>query len=341
MPHHRVIAPLFGVLALASLACSSEPVGSGTGGAGGSGATAGTAGIAGANRGGNGGTGGGNGLGGTSCSIEGGAGGEGGDVPSGPATCDATSYADASIPSVMVGKVTITVHETDGAPVVGTPVTVCGVDVCSNLEHTDPDGSASVKLTSAVTKPALKFGDGLAYAELAVLLDDAADGASFPDLTLPALPAEGSPIAACTTSRSNGVELTLAPNATFTLDQFPPYDTADSRAFRAAELPPDQFPDGIDHGAGLERLFALAPLGAVICPPAELRLPNVANWEPGTRVEFLVQGFGVGIEDGDQPFAPYGDWQSVATGVVDASGETLRTTHGGLPIISNVGVRRL
>jgi hypothetical protein len=213
--------------------------------------------------------------------------------------------------------------------------------VCSNLEHTDTDGVAVVNLRSAVTKPALKFGDGLAHAELAILLEDAEAGAVFPELTLPALPAEGAPIAACGTARSNGAELTLAPNATFTLDILPPYDTADSRAFRAAELAPEQFPDGIDHGAGLERIFTLAPLGAVICPPAELRLPNVAGWEPGTRVEFLVQGFGVGLEDGDQPFAPYGEWQSVATGVVDAHGETLRTTNGGLPIISNVGVRRL
>ena len=332
MPHLRVIAPLLGVLAFA---CSSEsPVASGNaGGSGGTAGSAGLAGLAGANRGGN------AGLGGSSCSAEGG---EGGNVASdGPATCDIPSYADASIPSVRVGKVTITVHDTDGAPVVDTPVTVCGVDVCSSLEHTDTDGVAVVSLTSAVTKPALKFGDGLVHAELAVLLADATDGAAFPDLTLPALPADGAPIFACGTASSNGAALRLAPNATFTLDNFPPYDTPESRAFRAAELPPDQFPDGVDHGAGLERIFTLAPLGAVICPPAELSLPNVAGWEPGTRVEFLVQGFGVGVEDGDQPFAPYGEWQSVAKGTVDASGETLRTTSGGLPIISNVGVRRL
>ena len=337
MLRFRVTAPLLGVIALA---CSSEGVSPGAAGAGGGGGTAGDAGVAGANRGGAGGTaGGGAGLAGTSCSADGG---EGGNVD-GPASCEIPSYPDATLASVMVGKVTITVHDTDGVLVVGTPVTVCGVDVCSHLEHTDTDGVAVVNLMSAVKKPALKFGDGLVHAELAILLDDAEAGVVLPDLTLPALPAEGAPISACGTARSNGAELTLAPNATFTLDIFPPYDTADTRAFRAAELPPEQFPDGIDHGAGLERIFTLAPLGAVICPPAELRLPNVAGWAPGTRVEFLVQGFGFLVQgfDVDQPFAPYGEWQSVATGVVDARGEMLRTTSGGLPIISNVGVRRL
>jgi len=339
MLHFRVTAPLLGVIALA---CSSEAVNPGaSGGAGGSAGTAGNAGRAGANRGGGGGTAGGGtggaGLGGNTCSAEGGEGG----ARTEPASCEIPSYADATLASTMVGKVTIAVHDTDGAPVVDAPVTVCGVDVCSNLEHTDTDGVAVVNLRSAVTKPALKFGDGLAYAELAILLDHAEAGADFPDLTLPALPGDGAPISACATARSNGAELTLAPNATFTLDTLPPYATPDSRAFRAAELPPEQFPAGIEHGAELELIFTLAPLGAVICPPAELRLPNTAGWEPGTRVEFLVQGFGVGVEHGDQPFAPYGEWQSVATGVVDASGETLRTTSGGLPIISNVGVRRL
>ncbi|HSU40898.1 MAG TPA: hypothetical protein VLJ38_15065 [Polyangiaceae bacterium] len=338
MLRFRVTAPLLGVIALA---CSSEGVSPGAAGAGGSGGTTGDAGVAGANRGGGGGTAGsgrgGAGVDGTTCSAQAGEGGNG----DGPASCDMPSYADATVASVMVGKVTITVHDTDGMPVVGTPVTVCGVDVCSHLEHADTEGVAVVNLMSAVKKPALKFGDGLVHAELAILLEDAEAGVVFPDLTLPALPAQGAPISACNTARSNGAELTLAPNATFTLDILPPYDTADTRAFRAAELPPEQFPDGIDHGAGLERIFTLAPLGAVICPPAELRLPNVAGWEPGTRVEFLVQGFGTGLEDGAQPFAPYGEWQSVATGVVDAHGETLRTTSGGLPIISNVGVRRL
>jgi hypothetical protein len=324
------------LLAALALACSSEtampPAAAGAGGGGTTGAagTTGTAGHAGRA-----GAGGSAGLASMNCEA-----GNGG-ATDGPATCDMPSFADPTLESVSVGKVTIAVHDTDGAVVVGTPVTVCGVDVCSQLEHTDSDGVAVVTLDSTVTKPALKFGDGLEYAELAILLDQPENGAHFSDLTLPALPAEGDPISACATARSNGVELTLAANATFTLDILPPYDTEGSRAFRAAELPPDRFPDGLDHGAGLERIFTLAPLGAVICPPAQLRLPNTAGWAPGTRVEFLVQGFGVGNEDGDQPFAPYGEWQRVATGVVAANGETLVTTSGGLPIVSNVGVRRL
>jgi len=259
-----------------------------------------------------------------------------------PVTCAAPSYADPSLESQTIGRVTLFVYDLDGAPVFDTPVTVCGVDVCSNIQHTDDYGKAVVTLSSPLTKPALKYGDGLEHAELALLLEHDADA----DLTIlgvhtPALPTEGSPIAAGARSESGGASLTLPSNATLTLDPLPPYDTEDSRAFRAAELAPDLIPVGLDHGAGLERVFTLAPLGAVMCPEAKLTLPNSAAWEPGTAVEFLVEGFGVGTEDGDQPYAPYGEWQGVATGVVDEQGESLVMTSGGLPIISNVGVRRL
>jgi hypothetical protein len=256
-----------------------------------------------------------------------------------PVTCDEPTYADATLMGGETGTVTLTVHDPDGAAVVGTPVTVCGVNVCSDIKHTDMDGTTSVPaISAAVIKPALKFGDALTYAELAILLDDPAKGGVFSELTLPALPATGDPILPGGTATSNGVTLTLTKDATFKFIDNLTYTTPDSQALRAAELTPDHFPDGLDHGAGLERIFTLAPLGAKICPPATLSLPNSAAWDPGTSVEFLVQGLQV---EEDEPFAPYGEWQSVATGVVDPSGATLVTTLGGLPIVSNVGVRRL
>ena len=259
-----------------------------------------------------------------------------------PVTCEEPSYADPALEPQTIGKVALFVYDLDEAPVQGAPVTVCGIDVCSNLEHTDDYGKAVVTLSSPLTKPALKFGDALEHAELAILLDHDADSAlSFPSLHTPALPVEGSPLGAGKRAESGGVLLTLAANATFTLDNLPPYDTDESRTFRATELLPDAIPAGLDHGAGLERVFTLAPLGAVMCPAATLTLPNSAGWDSGTAVEFLVQGFGVGVEKGDQPYAPYGEWQAVATGVVDAAGEHLVMTSGGLPVISNVGVRRL
>jgi len=117
----------------------------------------------------------------------------------------------------------------------------------------------------------------------------------------------------------------------------PPYDTEDGQAFRAVEFPIDRVPAEVDHGHALELVFALAPLGATLCPPARLELPNSAGWAPGTAVEFLLEGFGV---TDLQFWAPYADWAVFATGEVDASGEKLVTLSDGLPLISNVGVRR-
>ncbi len=240
--------------------------------------------------------------------------------------------------ATAVGQVSITVHDTDGAPVVKKPVMVCGTNLCSDIEQTDADGSASVPaIDSGMIKPVLKFGDGLTYAELAILLDDPEAGGTFSDLTLPALPAEGAPMRAGASATSNGVTLTLATNATISGIDNITYTTPDSQALRAAELPLASFPPGLDHGAGLDLVFTLAPLGATLCPPAQLSLPNTAGWPPGTGIEFFVQG----LQIGDEPFAPYGEWQNVATGVVDDSGATLVTKTGGLPIIANVGVRPL
>jgi hypothetical protein len=198
-----------------------------------------------------------------------------------------------------------------------------------------------VRLSDPVRKPAFKYGDGLVHAELALLLPESEEDLDLGTLHLPALPAVGSPIEPGVPAESGGATLTLPAGGVLTLDAFAPYDSAENRAFRAAELPPELFPDGLDHGQELERVFALAPLGAELCPVATLSLPNAAGWDAGTEVEFLLQGFGVGLVEGDQPFAPYGDWEPFATGVVSDDGATLDMTDGGLPIISNVGVRRL
>jgi hypothetical protein len=253
-----------------------------------------------------------------------------------PVTCEETDFGDPSLPTVSVGEVSVTLHDSDDAPIVGQPVMVCGAYVCGSIAHTDDTGAAAATVGGPTIKPALKFGDALTYPELAILLDDPAKGATFPVLTLPAFPSDGAPLTPGTSATSNGVTLTLDTNASVLLDTTT-YMTPDQQAFRAVELAPDRIPAGLDAGAGLEQVFALAPVGAEPCPAAALTLPNSAGWDPGTAVEFLIEG----LQVVDQPYAPYGDWQSIGTGAVDDSGATLVLTSGTLPIISNVGVRRL
>ncbi len=248
---------------------------------------------------------------------------------------------DRSLPALEVGEVTATVRTTDDAPAVEALVLVCGVNVCTRPKYTDARGEVTISVEAATQKPALKYGDGFKFGEVALLFDASADGTDFGTVYTPELPTAGAPIVAGTRAESSGVALTLAANGRMELDPFEPYDTENGRAFRAAQFAADQWPEGLAHGAELELVFTLAPLGARLCPSAALELPNSAGWPAGTAVEFSVQGLDAGVDSGAQLFAPYGEWQAIAQGEVDATGERLVMTEGALPVISNVGVRRL
>jgi hypothetical protein len=269
-------------------------------------------------------------------------GGAAGDGDVEPAACEAgPGYVDLSYPESSVGEVTLTVLTADDAPASDALVEVCGINVCTRPKYTDEHGTVDVSVESPTQKPALKVGDAFVYGELAVLFEPDAGGTDFGTVHTTKLPETGDPIAPGKRSESGGVALTLAANGRMELDPFEPYDTEDGRAFRAAELTKDLWPTGLDHGAKLELVFTLAPMGGRLCPSAPIELPNSAGWKPGTEVEFLLQGLDAGVDSGAQLFAPYGEWQSFGTGKVDASGERLVQTKGGLSMISNVGVRRL
>jgi hypothetical protein len=256
-----------------------------------------------------------------------------------PAVCDeGPNYADDTLPAKDVGTVSARLVSDGGEPAADVLVTVCGVDVCSRPEHSDAEGDVAVSFTTPVKKAAFKYGDGLVYAEFALPLEDVADGIELGELHLPRFPATGSPIVPGRRSESNGVSIELADNASTDVDELlPPFDTAEASAFRAVEMPLERLPAAVDNGHELELVFALAPLGAALCPPAALELPNLRGWAPGTAVEFLLEGFGV---TDLQFWAPYADWAVFATGEVTADGERIATIGDGLPLISNVGVRR-
>jgi len=325
---------LLGLLALAS-GCGSDPVsetpdaGSGMGGTGVTGGTSmGGSSTAGAL------------VGGTGGADNGGSGATGGTATK-PAKCeDGPGYVDLSFPALDVGTVTVTVLTPDDEPAADALVEVCGVNVCTRPMYTDENGDVGISVESPTQKPALKFGDAYTYGELALLFDVDADGNDFGTVYVPRLPADGAPLAPGERAESGGVAVTLPDNGRIELDPFPPYDTDEGRALRAAELPPDLWADGLDHGADLELIFSLAPMGARLCPSAGLELPNPEGWNPGTKVEFYLQGLDAGVDSGAQLFAPYGEWQKLGTGSVDDSGEHLVLESSGLPVVTNVGVRR-
>jgi len=259
-----------------------------------------------------------------------------------PATCaEGPGYVDLSYPALEVGEITATVRTTDGEPAADALVEVCGINVCTRPKYTNESGNVAVSVDSPTQKPALKYGDAYLYGEVAVLFTGDESGTDFGTVYVPRLPVDGAPIEPGHRAESGGVAVTLAAGGRVELDPFAPYDTEEGRALRAAELPRDLWPEGLDRGANLELVFTLAPMGARLCPSAPIELPNSEGWQPGTQVELYLQGLDAGVDSGAQLFAPYGEWKPFGTGVVDESGERLVLTDGALPVVTNVGVRRL
>jgi len=258
-----------------------------------------------------------------------------------PATCEkGPGYVDLSYPALEIGEISATVRTLDDEPAEEALVFVCGINVCTRPKFTDARGEVVVSVEYPTQKPAFKYGDAYTYGEVGVLFSGDEGGTDFGTVYLPRLPAVGAPITPGERAESGGVAITLAESGRMELDAFEPYDTEEGRALRAAELPREFWPEGLDHGAELELVFTLAPMGARLCPSAALELPNSDGWDPGTEVEFYLQGLDAGVDSGAQQFAPYGEWQLLGTGSVDESGERLVLESSGLPVVTNVGVRR-
>jgi hypothetical protein len=261
------------------------------------------------------------------------------EVPE-PVTCEVgPGYRDETVTPIHVGAVSALVLDTDGAPVdEGLLVQVCGVNVGANLcvyGEVGANGEVTVPTDFEFPKPAFKVGDGLRFGKLGRLLDEASNGVDLGTVHLPRLPADGAPLRVGATAESGGARLGVAANARIEFDLLE-YRTPEDQAFRAAALPVDLVPPEVDAGADLELLYTLAPLATTFCPAATLELPNDAGWEPGTPVEFLLQG----LDIDQQPWAPYGEWAVVATGEVSADGEFVATTDRGIALLGSIGVRR-
>lgn len=257
-----------------------------------------------------------------------------------PVTCeDGPGYRDETVTPGHLGGVQAVVLDEAGGPAdEGLLVQVCGVNVGTNLcvnGAVGENGEVAVATDYDFPKPAFKYGDGLLFGKLSILLDVPAESVDLGTVHLPRLPAAGAPVLAGETAESGGARLTLAAGTEVKVDKLV-YRTAEEQAFRAAALPSDLVSPEVDRGAGLELLYTLAPVDMTFCPGATLELPNTAGWEPGTDVEFLLQG----LDIDQQPWAPYGEWAVVTTGEVSEDGEHVVTTGDGVRILGSIGVRR-
>ena len=256
--------------------------------------------------------------------------------PDGPTNDDVCGegpgYAEVAA-EIDVGSVSATIVDADGEPVADLAVFVCGTKVCSLPARTDVEGSVTIGFSAPIEKPAFKYGDGLEVGRFFPLLPESTATIELGTIGTPRLPAPGACLSPGQIAESGNVRLTLASDAAVELLPLD-YPEPEDRTFRAAELPLALAAPGLDAGEGLEAIFALAPVGAVVCPPAALELPNTPDYAAGTEVDILVHG-----ADVEEEWAPYGAWVVVATGRVDAAAERIETVDGGIPYISAVGVR--
>ena len=236
--------------------------------------------------------------------------------------------------AVQIAQVRASIRLPSGEVAVDLPVQVCGINDCI-VDKTDPSGKLSVSPSIPLVSPALKYGDGFDYAELAAPLGSEAkqDLGELVALPLPRL-ADGAKFPKSGTLTNGDLTLQLASNGSFEHDTLT-YSDDSELVFRSVAVPVADSTQALPESFGFELAYGVAPLGTTFCPPAKLSLKNTASWAPGTEVEVFVQGLDV-----SEKWAPYGSWLQVAEARVSSDGSRIDTTSGGIPILSSIAFRR-
>jgi hypothetical protein len=319
----------------------------GTGGRAGTGGGATAAGGAGGGATASGGAGGGaiasGGGGGTA--VTGGSGGTGtggsatgGTAGAGPSCSPSMTYGGGET-SMTGASVTATVVDETGAPIaVGQPVYLCGINICEAPGETMANGAVSIQTAMSMKKAAIKVGDGVAYAEIAIPLtmmttDFTTGGHVLTTGKLSNKP--GATLTPGASATSGDVTVTLAAGASVGINGLT-YDTADSQKLRAVNIPiandgPWIAPIAADGGMGASLLYGVAPSETLFCPLAKITValshattsPNDLGWAPGAAVEFWITTIDTG-----QYYAPYAGWAKTSDGVVSADGASVSTVDG-------------
>jgi len=249
-----------------------------------------------------------------------------------PAVCEAPGYY-VEADSTPIKQVTAKLLLPSGEAAAALPVQVCGIDTCLKY-NANQSGVLNVTVQDSLVRPALKYGDGFDFAELAIPLGEGTQ--NLGELVALPLPpyAEGAKFPKSGPVTSGDVTLKLASNATVEHDSLT-YSDPSELVFRSVEVPIAESEKALPPSFGFELAYGLAPLGSTFCPAAELSLENTLAWAPGTEVEVFVQGLDVA-----ENWAPYGTWQPVAEARVSSDGKTIDTTSGGIPILSSIALRR-
>ncbi|HEY0466526.1 MAG TPA: hypothetical protein VGC79_20095 [Polyangiaceae bacterium] len=249
-----------------------------------------------------------------------------------PPVCEAPGYS-VDTRAITVNQVRATLSVPSGEPAAALPVQVCGINVCLTY-NANASGALDVKPHQSMVLPALKYGDGFDFAELAAPLTEAEqDLGELIALPLPPL-SEGSKFPKSGALSNGDLTLHLDAHGSFEHDLLTYSDDAEL-VFRSVAVPIAQSPQALPKSLGFELAYGLAPLGTTFCPAAKISLKNTLDWAPGTEVEVFVQGLDV-----SEKWAPYGSWLQVAEARVSDDGKSIDTTDGGIPILSSIALRR-
>lgn len=272
----------------------------------------------------------------------------------GGSACPPTMKYGGGEKTVNGGAVTAAIVDETGAPVVGQPVYICGINICSSPTMTTASGTVSISTNLAMQKPAFKFGDTVSYAELAIPLTAATTDFTMTGTgKLATAKLAGKPGATLTPgadATSGDVTVSLVAGATVGIDTII-YDTSDNQKLRAVGIPltnvgPVLAPVTVGDGgtpAGFQLLYGVAPSETTLCPAAKVTValphttmtPNDLGWAPGTAVEFWIM-----TTDTGQTYAPYAGWAKMSDGVVSADGTSVATVDGqGFIFLESFAIR--
>jgi hypothetical protein len=249
-----------------------------------------------------------------------------------PPVCEALGYHSQDEP-VTIERVKASVRLPSGAAAARLPVQVCGLDACLPF-NTDPNGVLNEAIQTSMVLPALKYGDGFDFAELAAPFGSEAnvDLGELVALPLPAL-AEGAKFPKSGALTNGDLTLELAESGSVQHDILT-YDE-EQLVFRSVAIPVADSRQALPERFGFELAYGVAPIETTFCPPAKLSLKNTQHWSPGSEVEIFVQGLNV-----TEKWAPYATWLLVAEARVSSDGSRIDTTSGGIPILTSIALRR-
>jgi len=249
-----------------------------------------------------------------------------------PATCEAPGY-QVEREAVTINRVRASIRLPSGEFAVGLDIQVCGINNCTPGKTRD-QGEVDVSLSTPLVLPALKYGDGFDFAELAAPLGSEAqqDLGELVALPLPAL-SDGAEFPKSGKLSNGDLTLELASNSSVEHDILVYRD--EELVFRSVAIPVADSQQALPKSFGFELAYGLAPLGTTFCPPAKLSLKNTEHWPAGADVEVFVQGLNVNEE-----WAPYATWLQVAEARVSSDGSRIDTVSGGIPILSSLALRR-